>query len=160
MRSSGGRIGIAAGLLVFVVLGLSRISFNVDIMRMLPTNLRQVRALSVFLKNFAASDELIITVEAPTPDAAAKTADDIADRLAAMPKLVKRAVSRPPWEKNPGELAEILAFLVLNQPPDAARDLAERLSPEQAPKSTPGHAGKTHRLHFAAGNRPARLRSV
>ncbi len=135
MRSNGRRIALVAGLLVFVGLGLSHISFDVDIMRMLPTNLRQVRALSVFLKNFAAGDELIITVEAPTPDAAAKAADDIADHLAAMPKLVKRAVSRAPWEKNPGDLAEILAFLVLNQPPDAARALAGRLSPTGAPIS-------------------------
>ena len=130
-KARGWRSAAVAGLLVFMALGLSRISFNVDILRMLPTNLRQVRSLSVFLKNFAASDELLITVEAPTADAAAKTADDIAERLGGLPKLVKRAVARPPWEKQPTELAETLAFLLLNQPPEAARALAASLSPGQ-----------------------------
>ena len=138
-RNARGRwIAAVAGLLVFAAFGLSRISFDVDILRMLPTNLRQVRSLSVFLKNFAESDELIITVEAPNADTAAKTADAIADRLGGMPQLVKRAVSRPPWEKQPAQLAELLAFLLLNQPPDAARALAARLSPAQAPATLQG----------------------
>ena len=126
-------VAAGAALLVLVAIGLSRISFDVDIMRMLPTNLRQVRALSLFLKNFAPSDELLITIEAPTSEAAAKAADEIAAQLGDLPRLVKRAVARPPWEKQPAELAEILAFLLINQPPDSARALAARLSPEAAP---------------------------
>ena len=137
-RARGGWLVAIVGLAVFVALGLSRISFNVDILRMLPTNLRQVRSLSIFLKNFAESDELIITVEAPTADAAAKAADDIAARLNATPKLVRHAVARPPWEKRPADLAEMLAFLLLNQPPEAARALAARLSPAQAPATLQG----------------------
>ncbi len=124
---------VLAGLLLCVAIGLSRISFNVDIMRMLPANLRQVRSLSLFLKNFAPSTELIITVEAPTADAAEKTADEIADRLGAMPQLVRRADARPPWEKRPIDLSEMLSYLVLNQPPETVRALAAKLSVGQVP---------------------------
>ncbi len=121
-----------AGLIVCVVLGLRRISFNVDILRLLPTHLHQVQGLSLFLKHFAQPDELIITLDAPDPQTAETAADAIADRLNHEPGLVKRAVARPPWEKQPGDLAELLAFMAINQPPETVRALAARLSPVKA----------------------------
>ncbi|MBV9128317.1 MAG: MMPL family transporter, partial [Verrucomicrobia bacterium] len=137
MRSRAARWGwVATGgllLLIYVVAGLSRISFNVDILKLLPTHLRQVEGLSLLLKHFAQSNELIVTLEASTAETAEAEADAIAAALAQQPRLVKRAVARPPWEKNPGELAELLAYLVLNQPPEEIRALAARLAPAQAP---------------------------
>jgi len=126
---------ILAGALVLAWLGagLSRISFNVDILRLLPTHLPQVEGLSLFLKYFSQPGELIVTVEAADSDTAAKAADALARELGSHPDLVKRAVSRAPWEQRPQDLAEILAFLLLNQPPDQIAALAARLSPEQAP---------------------------
>ena len=119
-------------LLACVGLGLSRISFNVDILRLLPTHLRQVQGLSLFLKHFAQPDELIITVEAADQKTAETAADEIAAVLNRQPTLVKRAVARPPWEKQPGDLAELLAFMAINQPPETVRDLIDRLSPAKA----------------------------
>ncbi len=127
-----GRVAAFAVLLAGVVVGLSRISFNVDILRLLPTHLHQVQGLSLFLKHFAQPDELIITVEAPDPPTAEAVADDIAERLSREPQLVKRAVARPPWEKQPGDLAELLAFMAINQPPETVRALTDRLSPAKA----------------------------
>ena len=130
-----GRWLAGAALLVLIVLGLARISFNVDILKLLPGNLRQVQGLSLFLRHFAPRNELIITVEAPTPGAAETTADAIAARLNVMPGLVTRAVARPPWEKQPAQLAEFIAFLALNQPPEKAREIVARLSPVNAPQA-------------------------
>ena len=139
MQSSGRaiwtRIAVAVGVLVFVAAGLSRISFNVDILKLLPVGLRQVQGLSLLLKEFVADNELIITVEAPTAEAAEANADAIAAHLSAQPELVKRADARPPWEKDPAQLSELLAFLVLNQPPGKVRALVDRLSPEHAPQT-------------------------
>ncbi len=70
-----------AGLVVCVGWGLSRITFNVDILRLLPTHLRQVQGLSLFLKHFAQPDELIVTVEASNQQTAETAADDIAAAL-------------------------------------------------------------------------------
>lgn len=126
---------LALVLLAFAVAGLSRISFDVDILKLLPTHLRQVEGLSLFLKHFAQRDELIITVEAPTAVAAEKAADGIAAQLGRMPDQVTRAVARPPWETQPAQLAEIVAFLLLNQPPEAVRASVAKLSPEEAPKT-------------------------
>ncbi len=126
------KIAAGAALLACVVLGFSRISFNVDILRLLPTGLRQVQGLSRFLKYFSQPDELIVTVEAPDAQAAEKAADEIAAKLGGMTGEVKRAVARPPWEKNPAQLTELLAFLAINQPPADVQSLVARVSPEQA----------------------------
>jgi predicted RND superfamily exporter protein len=125
-------IGIVVALLLFTGAGLSHISFNVDILKLLPTHLPQVKGLSLFLKHFAQPNELIVTVEASTAEAADRAADALAEAFARHPALVQRAVARAPWEKNPAELSELLAFLVLNQPPEKVRALLASLSPEKA----------------------------
>ena len=122
----------AVAALAYIAAGLSRISFNVDILRLLPSHLRQVEGLSLFLKNFALPDELIITVEAPDSGTAEAVADKLAAELRGHPQLVKSAVSRPPWENDPSTLAEFLAFLLLNQPADKTGEIQRRLSPGRA----------------------------
>ena len=54
------KVGKILGVLFLVILsvayvgtGLSRISVDVDILRLLPTKLKQVEGLSLFLKHFA-----------------------------------------------------------------------------------------------------------
>ncbi len=124
------RIGIAVALLAFTVAGLSRISFNIEILKLLPANLRQVEGLSLFLKNFALPNELIVTIESPDSDAAEAAADELAAHLTEHGDLVKRAVARPPWEKKPAELAAFLAYLVLNQPPDKVSEMLAGIAPD------------------------------
>src|SRR5437868_3156845 len=126
-------LGLAA--VVFVTAGLSRISFNIDILKLLPTNLAQVEGLSLFLKNFAQPRELIVTLEGDTPEKVEACADEVAAQLAGHPELVNRAVSQPPWEKKPADLSELLAFMLLNQPPEKIAELKERISPQQAPET-------------------------
>ena len=126
-------LGVAA--LVFAAAGLSRISFNIEILKLLPTGLPQVEGLSLFLKHFAQPNELIITIEAPLADEAEADATFLASELAKHPDLVKRAIARPPWEKNPAGLSELLACLVLNQPPAKIHELVARLAPGNAEKA-------------------------
>ncbi|MDD5198455.1 MAG: MMPL family transporter [Terrimicrobiaceae bacterium] len=119
--------------LAFVIGGLSRISFNVEILKLLPTHLPQVQGLSLLLKYFALPDELIITLDARDGETAEAAADSLAAALAAHPDLVKQTAARPPWEENPVQLGELLAFQLLNLPPhDFAAALA-RLDPAHAP---------------------------
>jgi len=125
-------IAIILALLVFTGAGLSHISFNVDILKLLPTRLQQVKGLSLFLKHFAQPKELIVTVEADTPEAAEAAANALADAFAKRPDLVQRAVSHAPWEKNPADLSELFAYLVINQPPEKVRALVASLSAERA----------------------------
>jgi len=118
-----------------IAVGLSRVSFNIDILDLLPAKLQEVQGLSLFLKNFAQPNELVITLEADDADSAELAADSLAAHLQRRSDLVKQAVARPSWEKNPADLAELLAFALLNEPPDKIGELTARLSPDQAPKT-------------------------
>jgi predicted exporter len=129
-------IGLAA--VAFIVGGLARISFNVDILRLLPTHLPQVEGLSLFLEHFAQPQELIVTLETPDPEITQKAADSLAEVFASHPDLVKRAVARAPWEKNPIEFSELLAFQLLNEPPSDFARLLEGLRPNQAKATLQG----------------------
>jgi uncharacterized protein len=117
---------------VYVAAGLSRISFNVDILRLLPTHLPQVKGLSLFLKNFAQQDELIVTIDAPDAELAKSTAVRLAGMLRSHKELVKNAVMESPWESNPASMSEFLTFLILNQPKEGMSAIQQRLSPEKA----------------------------
>ena len=121
------------GLLVWE--GISRISFNVDILRLLPTHLKQVEGLSLFLKNFALPEELIITVEGSTPEQAEHAAGEMATILSRHQDLVKTAVAEAPWDAKPERLTEFLTFLLINQKPEKNQEILENLSPANA-KST------------------------
>ena len=118
---------------LYVVIGLSRISFNVDILRLLPAQVRQVKGLSLFLKNFSFPNELIITLDAPDPALAKTSTETLAKFLRQQSQLVKNVVSQPPWEDDPDSLSEFITFLLLNQSGEKTAALQERLSPTHAP---------------------------
>ncbi|MEO6847383.1 MAG: MMPL family transporter [Chthoniobacterales bacterium] len=116
-----------------VITGLSRISLNIDILKLLPPSLKQTAGLSLFLNNFSQSNELLITVEADDPDKAEENATSLAELLRTHPALIKRVTDAPLWEKKPAELTELLAYFLLNQPHEKIHTLVENLSPEKAP---------------------------
>lgn len=120
---------LAAG---YIVLGLSRIGFNVDILKLLPPGLHQVRGLSLYLGNFANPEELIVTVEARDAESADSAAHALAKALREQPFLVRSAIAEPPWESDPAQLSEFLAYLLVNQSPDRTTALVERMSAGRA----------------------------
>lgn len=120
---------LAAG---YIVLGLSRIGFNVDILKLLPPDLHQVQGLSLYLGNFARPDELIVTVESSDAESAKTASRAIAIALGKNTSLVRKAVDEAPWETDPGQLSEFLSYLIINQLPERTSALAERLAPTRA----------------------------
>ncbi len=129
--SSGLRWAIVAALLAaYCYAGLSRISFNVEILKMLPVHLHQVQGLSFFLKHFANPDELMITLEAEDPDTAEAAATELAEHLRTRPDLAKRVVERAPWEAASPQMSEFLGFTLLNQPPEKIAALIASLAPD------------------------------
>lgn len=129
------RIVALLALLGLAALGLSRISFDVDVFKMLPANLRQAEGLSIFLKHFARSDELLVTIESSDAETAARAADELAAVFQNRPDLVAKVTYRPRWETQPEELSELAAYLLLNAPPEKVRAAAERASRERAPQT-------------------------
>ncbi len=107
----------------------SRLSFNVNPLDLLPSDLREVEGLRVFTERFAGEGELLITLETTEGDreAMAKAAEDLATQLAT-PKGLARAVQwRPVWEAEPHGAAELPAYLWLNGEPGRLQQLAARL---------------------------------
>ncbi len=124
----------ALGALVFVLFvagGLSRISFDVDVLRLLPKQLPQVEGLSLFLEHFAQPRELIVTLEAGDAATAEEAAQSLAAAFSRHSELVQRATARAPWEKDPLELSELLAFQLISSPPPEFAALIASLHPDR-----------------------------
>ncbi len=119
------------GLVAAVILGLSRISFNVDPLRLLPSELPEVRGLGLFLEHFTRPDETIIAISGEDPDAVEEAANRLMAAFRQEPELSDQIVDRAPWD-DPDGLAELIAFALLNLPPAEFAKIAERFEPEHS----------------------------
>ena len=118
-------------LLVAVAAGLLRLRFDVDVLNLLPPDEPTVQGLKLYQEHFANSRELVITLRAPDADRAERLAKELATRLRQETNLVASASWQPPWMDDPGQMAELLACLWLNQPPQDFAALTNRLAPDR-----------------------------
>lgn len=123
------RIILIAATALLVIAGWTHVRFDIDILRLLPDNLKQVEGLRLFLKHFSRDTELIITVEAASPDTTETAAMKIAEALRHRPDLASRAVAAPPWDEDPSGISEFAAYLLLNAPPEKIAAVAQELVP-------------------------------
>src|SRR5882724_11184387 len=68
-------------LLVPVVIGLTRLRFDVEVFDLLPSSLPAVEGLKLYQEHFANARELIITVQAKNADESESTARSLGERL-------------------------------------------------------------------------------
>jgi len=115
-------------LLVPIIAGLARLHFGVEVLDLLPAKVPAVQGLKIYQQHFANAHELIVTVKATNREAAEQAAKSIAENLQRATNLVADATWQPPWIEHPDQTAELIAYLWLNQPPDAFADLAAQLS--------------------------------
>src|SRR5438552_721156 len=104
-------------LLVPLGIGIARLRFDVEILNLLPEKLPVARGLKSYQQNFSNARELIITLEAPTPDETESAARSLAQMLRAQISLVAEVTWQPAWMESPVQAAELIAFLWINQPP-------------------------------------------
>jgi len=116
-------------LAALVALGLSRIHFDTEVLNLLPDSVPEVAGLKIYQAHFTNNRELIITVRGATAAAAATATEVIAGHLRSQTNLVERVTSQPPWQEHPEQLAELVACLWLNQPPEQFAALTNRLAP-------------------------------
>lgn len=115
--------------LIPVILGLKRLHLDVEVLNLLPTESPVVQGLKLYQQNFANARELIITVESPDAELTEQTARSLGEALRRQGGAVESAVWQPPWLERPEQMAELVAFLWLNQPPGSLRELTDRLAP-------------------------------
>lgn len=113
------------------VFGWSRLSFNVDVLDLLPSGQPEFDAIRHLYRHFGRENELILTLSAPDADRAREAAASLAARLSARPGLAGAVAWHLPFEENPALAADLLAWLWQNSPPDAVRALADRLAPDR-----------------------------
>lgn len=128
-------IGLWIVLPVLIALGMARLHFDVEVLDLLPSNNRAVEGLKLYQQQFSNARELIITVRAPEGEQTESAARAIAEKLRRQTNLVASVTWQPPWLENPGQTAELLGYLWLNQPPDVFAQLTNRLAPENLPAS-------------------------
>jgi predicted RND superfamily exporter protein/lauroyl/myristoyl acyltransferase len=118
-------------LLAAVSLGLARLRFDVDILNLLPPDEPTVQGLKLYQRHFTNARELVVTLRAPDPERAERLAKELTARFRAQSNLVAAASWQPPWTEHPEQMAELLACLWINQPPEVFGALTNRLAPEQ-----------------------------
>jgi len=117
-------------LLVPVIIGLSRVQFDTEVLNLLPDDVPEVAGLKLYQQNFTDNRELLISVrgsDAAVTEAAARL---IGEHLRAQTNLTTHVVWQPPWQEHPEQLAELVACMWLNQPLESVADLTNRLAPD------------------------------
>lgn len=120
-------------LLIPIGLGIARLRLDVEVMNLLPDGFPVVRGLKLYQTNFANARELIITVSANDSESAEGAARVIADALRRAEELTTRVTWQPLWLENPGQSAELVAYLWFNQPPEVFGELTNRLATTNLP---------------------------
>ncbi len=120
-----------AFLAVAICLGLWRLRFDVDVLNLLPPNEPTVQGLKLYQKHFTNARELVITLRAPDPERAEQLTSSLAARLRQQTNLVASVSWQAPWMENPAQMAELLGYFWLNQPPEQFGELTNRLAADQ-----------------------------
>lgn len=121
-------------LIIPAVIGLARLRFDVEVLNLLPDELPVVHGLKLYQKHFTSGDELVITLRAPDAETAESAARQLAEFLRQETNLVASAVWQAPWQENPDQMAELTAYLWLNQHPTRSRNSRIASLPTNSPQ--------------------------
>lgn len=121
---------IALGILA-VFLGVLRVRLDVDVLALLPRQMKEVQGLQLFLDHFSKREELIVTLEGSDPDALAAHHESLAEHLRDVRPELGTVVSENMWISGSSEaLGEMVAWLLVNAlPPDEFAQAVRALAP-------------------------------
>ncbi len=130
---SGSRRWIYLFLLLAIAGGCRRLRLDVQILNLLPPDLKVVEGLKIYQEHFSNNRELIVTLRAADMTAADTAAESLAGTFRSHSNLVETVRWRPPWFEDPALSSEMLAYIWLNQTPADFRQLADRLTTTNLP---------------------------
>ncbi|MCX6876886.1 MAG: MMPL family transporter [Verrucomicrobia bacterium] len=116
-------------MLALGAVGVTRLSFNVDLLKLLPRELPGVAGTVAFQKFHDRPDELLLTLHASDGAEVGDLAEELAAQLVAAPGLTRRVQAEPGWRTAPAGLIELTAGAWLNAPPERVRKLEAALAP-------------------------------
>ena len=110
--------------------GLSRFDLDADVFGLLPRDAPTVQGLKLYQDTFGSTAELMLTVRSPDADLTERAASSLAEALEAT-ALTERALWRDPFRDDGEAMAELLAFLWFNGPPEDFDDLVRRFDDDR-----------------------------
>lgn len=113
-------------LLIPILLGLSRLRVDVEVLNLLPADLHVVEGLRLYQTHFAGGQEIIVTVTGADEQLTREAARNIAQRLRQEP-TVRQVYWEAPWREFAGGPGELLAHVWLNQEPQEFLQVLNRL---------------------------------
>lgn len=121
---------LALALVACISLGFWRLRIDVDVFNLLPADSQMVEGLKLYQKAFGSSRDLIISLRSTDTDSPDSAARLLAKALESS-HISPRVIWRSPLRDDPRQLAEFLAYLWFNQPPNIFKELTWRLRKEQ-----------------------------
>jgi predicted exporter len=107
--------------------GISRLDFDVDPLSLLPQELPGLQGTRLLREQ--KRNLLLIAVQADDPGLVEVTADALAEYLATKPELCASVRSKSLLQSDPAIIAEVVAYLWLNAPPQEVEKLIASLDP-------------------------------
>jgi hypothetical protein len=145
--------------------GARRLSFDADVLSLLPRDSRVIQAFRTFLARFGSLDQLYVVFTAPEGHAISEYSDGIAawtDRLRAAPEIARVDAGVVDRTRNFGWLADHQLLVLHDHLLDEA---LRRLSPDGMPAATTAliafsHAGRPFQAGIVDGPRIGRFAEV
>jgi predicted exporter len=128
-------VGLAFGLLLVSIAGLSRLRFDTDVLSLLPRDGRAIPAFREFLQHFGGFDQLYVVFSAPQGRGIDEYREEIeawVRRLEALPELERLDAGTPDETRDWAWLASRQLLLLGDQRLDVAM---ARLRPEGMPRA-------------------------
>lgn len=111
--------------------GVSRLDFDVDPLSLLPQELPGLQGTRLLREQ--KRDVLLIAVQADDPALVEVAAEALAEHLAAKPELCAGVRSKSLLQSDPAIIAEVVAYVWLNAPPQEVAKLIASLDPATLP---------------------------
>lgn len=111
--------------------GISRLDFDVDPLSLLPQDLPGLEGTRL-LRDLK-SDQLIVTLQSEDAELLEVAADSLAEHLEAKKDLAASVRHKSLLQSDPEVIAEVIAWLWRNAPPEKVAALSASLAPDQLP---------------------------
>ncbi len=120
-----GSLGLIA---VLSWVAFSEIDFDANPLNVLPQDLPQVTTIREYERDFAARNDTLIAVSNQDLEIAPEAAASLRQFLSKRTDLFSTLSGTPPWEEDPSQMGELLAYLWFNGTTNGLQELVNRFS--------------------------------
>jgi len=128
-------IALVVATIVLGAIGIARLSYNVEILDLLPKGMPGVAGTALFQEVYDRPDQVILTVKAATDVDADEAVEAVAAALEKNKELVRNVHFKPSWESHPEDMLELVAYSWLNAAPEKVKALQASLAPSEIGKT-------------------------